>query len=264
MIGTIKRQASTQILLQFPALAQLAPESLHRLAAASAVEELPAGRLLFKPGTREQQRLYLLAGEVALVSDSQAVGNIVAGSEDASRELAPERPRRLWGWSRSRVEILWVDASLADSLKAQTNDGVDTAGAAADREPPAAQPADELIALRQALHQAQQDRRETVDELRRVRDELAVLQTELTRSREQLHQAEAALAVQSSPVSLPQERTVEDAARTPDPVTTPPVVPSLRLDPNERVALAPTEIDEVMDSWTLEVPPDVRRRSRHP
>lgn len=261
MFSTIKRQASTQTLLQFPALARLKPESLHRLAAASAVEELPTGRLLFKPGTREQQRMYLLAGEVALVSDSKAVGSIVAGSEEASRELAPERPRQLWGWSKSRVEILWVDASLAESLTANTSDGVDSP--APDRKRPSAETERELTDLRQALQRAQHDRRDTDEALQRVRDELRVMQAELTRTRERLQQAEAALAAKSSPASMPQERAVEDTARTPDPVTPPSAVPSLRLDPNERIALAPTEIDEVMESWALEVPPDERRRSRH-
>lgn len=258
MIQPEHRRASVQALAQFPQFAHLDHEALQRMAERSSVEILPAGRLLFKPGAREHQHLFLLSGEVALVSDQQPVGNVVADTAEAAQELGPERPRQLWGWSKSRVELLCVHTHLAaiptaKPIAAQATDSRPAAASA----PPAPErqpevPDAALRAARQAQHQAEA-------EARQLRAQVAQLQQELTQLQQRLRTAEAMPAHPPAPAPTP---TPEPAwARVPDRSAEQEIplspalddtaeLPSLRLGPEARGVLAPSEIDEAISAWS--------------
>lgn len=248
MISTLKRGASAQTLARFPQFSHLDSATLQRLADASSVETLPAGRLLFKPGVREHQHLYLLSGEVALVSDSRPVGDVSAGTADAEQELAPERPRKFWGWSKSRVELLCVAAELtdapeADSARSDTTPEATPEPAAA----PSAAPGTgqvQLDSLRQALRDTERDRDQARLQVEQLQARVGELEQQLAQTRARLQQAETAVSAQPAAPRV-----------QPEPVVTPsandsPALPSLRLDPSERDRLAPAEIDEVLGAWS--------------
>lgn len=249
MINTLKRGASAQTLARFPQFSHLDSAALQRLADASSVETLPAGRLLFKPGVREHQHLYLLSGEVALVSDSRPVGDVSAGTADAEQELAPERPRKFWGWSKSRVELLCVAAELTDAPEADsarpdtTPEATPEPAAASSAAPGAGQV--QLDSLRQALRDTERDRDRARLQVEQLQARVGELEQQLAQTRARLQQAEAAATS-----ALPATPRVQ-----PEPVVTPsmndsPALPSLRLDPSERDRLAPAEIDEVLGAWS--------------
>lgn len=277
VISTVKRRATPQTLLQFPALAQLPPASLQRLAQASSVEEIPAGRLLFKPGLRDDQELYLLRGEVALASNQCTVGHVEGGTDAANQPLAPEHPRRLWGWATSKIHVLCVDAGLAAALRTLPPP-VDAALQEHAPHESGAEPGRRTDDLRRALEDAERERQRTVDELAAVRQRLADSEQELERTRERLRSTEAALAeatgsAAAAPADAIDSPAIDSPATDATPVAAPAqaslpgdrqdelAVPSLRLDPGQRGTLAPAELDDLLDGASFEVGPDTRRRS---
>ncbi len=273
---TVKRRASSQMLSHFAELASLAPQQLEILAEASTVEELPAGRLLFKPGVREHENLYLLSGEIALMANHQAVGNVVAGTEGASAALAPERPRELWGWSKSKCQVVCVDAGLVDHLR--SNDPA----LSADMNAVERALREQLSQLQQSLQQAEQERDDVRAQLHALRNESSALEQELHQSKRQMQHAQAQLlALRKAPAQQPappeeQATEVEHppvrdqtanvgslSANADDGADQEHALPNLRIDPNERLALAPSELDDLLGFEAPEIPADRRCRGHH-
>ncbi len=273
---TVKRRASPQMLSQFAELASLAPRQLEILAESSTVEELAAGRLLFKPGVREHQTLYLLSGEIALMANHQAVGNVVGGTDGAGAALAPERPRELWGWSKSKCQVVCVDSGLVDRMR--SNDPA----LSADMNAAERALREQLSQLQDSLQQTEQERDEARAQMQALRTESSALEQELQQSKRQLQHAQAQLlALREAPAKQPATRETR-----PTQMQSPPVqeqtaslvclsvnaddgavqeqaLPNLRIDPNERHALAPSELDDLLGSEALEIPADRRCRGHH-
>jgi CRP-like cAMP-binding protein len=115
----IKHAPDPDLLARFEPMDRLRPADLEEVASNSVIEDVPPGKLIFKPGLREEESLYLLEGEVALVSDNRVLAHVTAGSKSASVALAPESPRRLWGWARRKVRILCVETKRIEVLLAK-------------------------------------------------------------------------------------------------------------------------------------------------
>ncbi len=271
---TVKRRASPQTLSQFAELASLAPQQLEILAEASTVEELPAGRLLFKPGMREHENLYLVSGEIALMANHQAVGSVVGGTEGAGAALAPERPRELWGWTKSKCQVVCVDAGLVDHLR--SNDPA----LAANMDSLERALREQLSQLQHRLRQTEQERDEARAQLQALRSESSSLQQELERrmqhAQAQLRDLREAPANQSAtretrpakmqpppPVREKTASVVGLSANADDGADQEHALPNLRIDPNERHALEPSELDDLLGSEALEIPADRRCRGHH-
>ncbi|MEJ2344093.1 MAG: SUMF1/EgtB/PvdO family nonheme iron enzyme [Gammaproteobacteria bacterium] len=82
------------------------------------VEELRAGKVLFKEGKRDGQTYFLLDGEVALLKGREIQSTVKAGTDTALHPLAPQQPRQLTARTTSRVTVLRIDTSLLDVLLA--------------------------------------------------------------------------------------------------------------------------------------------------
>jgi len=82
------------------------------------IEQLPAGRILFRQGKRDGLALFLLEGEVALLDGNEVKAVIRAGSEEARHALAPQQPRQFTGKVASRATVLKIDSGLLDVLLA--------------------------------------------------------------------------------------------------------------------------------------------------
>lgn len=253
-MNTVKRRANVQALARFPALKHLGPQHLQRLADTGVVEELPAGRLLFKPGLRDQEHLYLIAGEVALADDHQTVACINADSDDGRRELAPERPRLLWGWSKTRVEMLCLDQAALAGVGPRSQATADVAWA-----PPTDTPSTELLRAQQALAETRQQRDAALNQVQDLCAQVETLTAQVQ-------------ALSDEIVQIRQPRRNEAAVRpartsTPSPAAPRPQapsdleVPSLRLSPAERGILGPADLEAVLDGWAPEahVSPTPRR-----
>ena len=71
-------------------------ENFQELAAKAQVEDIPAGKVLFKKGDLDRKTIYLLSGEVLLLNENGGVaGAIRGGSKEARHPIANQQPRQL-------------------------------------------------------------------------------------------------------------------------------------------------------------------------
>ena len=106
-------------------LARLVPmdgmgsERLQKLASEAVVEDVKSGTEIFKEGDQDNQSIYLLAGEIELVSKkSGARRTVTGGSDEARYALSNLKPRQFTGVAKSAARLLRVDSVLMDSLLA--------------------------------------------------------------------------------------------------------------------------------------------------
>ncbi|MFK5986856.1 MAG: cyclic nucleotide-binding domain-containing protein [Pseudomonadota bacterium] len=82
----------------------------------SALQKVPAGRILFKEGDRDKWTVYLLSGEVELSSANGSSERIKAGTDIALKPLAKGIPRSKTATSKSDVSVLIIDTELLNVL----------------------------------------------------------------------------------------------------------------------------------------------------
>ena len=80
------------------------------------VEELPAGRVLFKKGDVDRQAVYVLEGEVELTADNEAPRVIRGGTLESRHALANQQPRQATATAKTNVSITRIDSDLLDIL----------------------------------------------------------------------------------------------------------------------------------------------------
>src|SRR5688572_5410104 len=82
-------------LKSFSPLDGLKGDNLRSLVKKTTIRELPAGRLLFKPGDTDKRTYYVVAGSVAIFDDEDKVlQTIKGGTPQARNPLVPSVPRR--------------------------------------------------------------------------------------------------------------------------------------------------------------------------
>jgi len=95
----------------------LAPDNFDELAAATRIEQVSAGTILFKQGDTDNQAIYLLDGQVQLTSDDGATERVIeSGAEDANYALAQLKPRQVTGKMKGPGSVAYVDSELLDRL----------------------------------------------------------------------------------------------------------------------------------------------------
>jgi formylglycine-generating enzyme required for sulfatase activity/rhodanese-related sulfurtransferase/predicted nucleic acid-binding Zn-ribbon protein len=102
-----------QILVPFNALS---PVHFNEVAQKTVVDEVRAGRIVFKAGDHDNQSIYLLEGEISLVSGNEIVGSITAGSDASRHPLAHQQPRQVTARAKTNVVVARVDSSLLDIM----------------------------------------------------------------------------------------------------------------------------------------------------
>jgi CRP-like cAMP-binding protein len=99
-------------------LNRLDPVLLDELLAYSRMERLPPGRCLFKRKDADARTLFLLSGQLALVSEDHQTRIVRADAREARAPIDPHDPHHVTALARTRVTILSVDtALLADLLE---------------------------------------------------------------------------------------------------------------------------------------------------
>ena len=98
-------------------LSELSFDKLDELVNKSSIEDIPAGRMLFKQGERDKRTLFLLAGQVELASIGDSRSKVIrAKSREAKQALANEVPRSQTCRTKTDATILAIDSDLLEIL----------------------------------------------------------------------------------------------------------------------------------------------------
>ena len=104
------------VLRGFSPLDGLKRENLHALSRKTRLQELDAGRVLFKEGESDRRTIYLVSGEVELRSGERTVSTVRGGTPEARIAIAPGQPRRFTARALSDLTYIGVDSDLLDVL----------------------------------------------------------------------------------------------------------------------------------------------------
>ena len=104
------------LLKSFVPPSALNAENFQELAGKSFVEDVAAGRTLFKQGDTDKKTIYLIEGEATLTTDSGESNTVTAGTEAGKHPLANFQPRRHTAVAKSACKITRVDSDLLDIL----------------------------------------------------------------------------------------------------------------------------------------------------
>ena len=107
---------STEILKTLVPPSALNAENFQELAKKAVVESLSAGQTLFKAGDTDGKTVYLLSGELELLSDSGVEKVIRAGTDVARHPLANQQPRQYSARCRTDITYTRFDTDLLDIL----------------------------------------------------------------------------------------------------------------------------------------------------
>ena len=104
-----------KLLQELVPLNALSPERFKEVSDKIVVEEVLAGRYLFRKGDRDNQSIYLLEGKVNLIDGFRKVTSEVEAGTDISRyPIANQQPRSLSARAVKKVVIARIDSSLLD------------------------------------------------------------------------------------------------------------------------------------------------------
>ncbi|MCH8080601.1 MAG: cyclic nucleotide-binding domain-containing protein, partial [Proteobacteria bacterium] len=105
-----------ELLKSFVPPSALNAENFQELAGKTHVEEIAAGRTIFKQGDTDKKTIYLIDGEVTMTSDSGEVVSVTSGTVAAKHPLASFQPRRHTAVAKSACKITRIDSDLLDIL----------------------------------------------------------------------------------------------------------------------------------------------------
>ena len=134
-----EKPVTTAILRKLSPLDGLQKENLDSLVKKTAIHSLEAGRVLFREGDQKKRTVYVISGELLLLSGGEEVAVIEGGTKEAAHPVAHVIPRKVTAKARNRVEYLAIDSDLLDVMLTwdQTGSyevgelGLDTGGQAA-------------------------------------------------------------------------------------------------------------------------------------
>lgn len=110
------RPPDKDLLRSLTPLNGLKPENIQDLSGKSMIQDLGAGRYLFKQGEADKRTIYVISGEVELRVGENIVRVIKGGTEEAKHPLAPQSPRHVSARAKTDIEFLAVDSDLLDIM----------------------------------------------------------------------------------------------------------------------------------------------------
>lgn len=90
--------------------------NFQELAAKTFIEEIAAGKPIFKSGDNDRQSVYVVDGQVEVTSDKGESKIIAAGSDSAKHPLANHQPRKHTVVAKTDCKIIRIDSDLLDIL----------------------------------------------------------------------------------------------------------------------------------------------------
>jgi len=94
----------------------LSAENFQELARKAVIEQVPAGRAVFKKGDLDRKNVYVLDGQVELVGDSGVENTVTGGSPEAMHPIGNNQPRQLTARAKNDVKLTRIDSDLLDIL----------------------------------------------------------------------------------------------------------------------------------------------------
>ena len=110
------RPPDRELLRSLTPLNGLKPENIQDLAGTTMIQDLGAGRYLFKQGEADKRTIYVISGEIELRVGESVVRVIKGGTEEAKHPLAPQSPRHVSARAKTDIEFLAVDSDLLDIM----------------------------------------------------------------------------------------------------------------------------------------------------
>ena len=104
------------LLKTFVPASALNAENFQELAGKTEVEELSAGKAIFKQGDIDRKTVYLLEGDVELMTATGEKTLVQAGTGVAKHPLANQQPRKHTVVTKSPCKIIRIDSDLLDIL----------------------------------------------------------------------------------------------------------------------------------------------------
>ena len=106
-------------------LGDLSQDKLEELASKSSIQEIPAGRTLFRQGERDKRVIYLLSGSLTLhTAGNPKARTLRARSTPLAEAIAPDTPRRCTAKTKTACKLLFVDSDLLEILTQDENSGL--------------------------------------------------------------------------------------------------------------------------------------------
>ena len=116
-MGAAKKLIDKKVLRDLVPINALSAAHIEEITRKAVIEEVRAGRYLFRSGDRDYQSVYLLQGSIELLGNGrEVVSTVHAGSEAALHPLAHKQPRQLSARASGKVTVARVDSSLLDVL----------------------------------------------------------------------------------------------------------------------------------------------------
>ncbi|CAK0763232.1 conserved hypothetical protein [Gammaproteobacteria bacterium] len=103
-------------------------ENFQRLCGEVSVEEFPARTQLFSIGDEDTLSIYLLSGELEILSNDGSRTTIQGGKENTRYALANLKPRRYNGIAHTLIRVVRMDSRLVDKLMVWESASRDTGG----------------------------------------------------------------------------------------------------------------------------------------
>jgi CRP-like cAMP-binding protein len=98
---------------------------LDELATKSTMEDIPAGRILFRQGEKDKRVIYLLNGQVEVTATGKASGELIkAKTEEARHPITPTLPRPGTAKTKTNCTLLFIDRDLLEILMEEDTSGL--------------------------------------------------------------------------------------------------------------------------------------------
>ena len=109
-------QIDRKILKTLEPLNQLNPILLDELAAKSIIDEIPAGRIICRHGEKDSRQIYLISGQVEVVTPGETKTNIIKSKTALKTAIAVGTPHRATLKAKTDSTLLYIDADLLELL----------------------------------------------------------------------------------------------------------------------------------------------------
>lgn len=122
-MGVAKQRIDETHLSQFSPLNTLSPPLLDEAIALSRIERHPPGRRIYQAGGVRHQRLFLLSGQLALMSEGKPARTLKADSAEACRPVDEHCPPSCTALASTSVTLLAIDRAALEDLLARNECG---------------------------------------------------------------------------------------------------------------------------------------------
>ncbi len=112
----MSKNVDRELLKTFTPLSGLKPENQAEIASKTIIQELGAGRYIFKEGDNDKRTIYVLSGELELRQGDKVVRVVKGGAPDSKHPLAPQTPRHVSARAKTDIEFIAVDSDLLDIM----------------------------------------------------------------------------------------------------------------------------------------------------